>query len=61
MTKKLPILVTFGDEVMRIQKYYAIFVYILHARWVLKTEKKNGKKITQKSDQNKKPKDEFMG
>ena len=39
------LLVTFGDEVTKIQKYYVIFVYILQGK-MGKTEK-NGKKITQ--------------
>ena len=34
-------LVTFGDEVMKIRKYYVIFVYILQGKMG------NGKKITQ--------------
>ena len=38
-------LVTFGDEVMKIQKYYSIFIYIMQGK-MGKTEK-NGKKITQ--------------
>ena len=37
--------VTFGDKVMKIQKYYVIFVYILQGK-MGKTEK-TGKKITQ--------------
>ena len=51
-------LVTFGDEVTKIQKYYVIFVYILQA----KIEKKTGKKITQlKWQKYQKPKDKNMG
>ena len=38
-------LVTFGDKVMKIRKYYVIFFYILQGK-MGKTEK-NGKKITQ--------------
>ena len=38
-------LVTFGDKVTKIRKYYVIFVYILQGK-MGKTEK-NGKKITQ--------------
>ena len=38
------ILVTFGDEVMKIQKYYVIFVYILQGK-MGKTEK-NATKVT---------------
>ena len=38
-------LVTFGNEVTKIQKYFIIFVYILQGK-MGKTEK-NGKKITQ--------------
>ena len=38
-------LVTFGDKVTKIQKYYVIFVYILQGK-MGKTEK-NRKKITQ--------------
>ena len=53
-------LVTFGDKVMKIQKYYIIFVYILQGK-MGKTEK-NGKKITQlKWPKYQKPKDENMG
>ena len=39
------VLVTFGNEVTKIRKYYVIFVYILQGK-MGKTEK-NGKKITQ--------------
>ena len=53
-------LVTFGNEVTKIQKYYVIFVYILQGQ-MGKTEKK-GKKITQlKWPKYQKPKDENMG
>ena len=53
-------LVTFGNKVMKIQKYYVIFVYILQGK-MGKTEK-NGKKITQlKWPKYQKPKDENMG
>ena len=53
-------LVTFGDEVAKIQKYYVIFVYILKGK-MAKTEK-NRKKITQlKWPKYQKPKDENMG
>ena len=38
-------LVTFGNEVTQIRKYYVIFVYILQGK-MAKMEK-NGKKITQ--------------
>ena len=38
-------LVTFGDELTKIRKYYAIFVYIMQGK-IGKMEK-NGKKITQ--------------
>ena len=38
-------LVTFGDEITKIQKHYIIFVYILQGK-MDKTEK-NGKKTTQ--------------
>jgi hypothetical protein len=37
--------VTFGDEVMKIRKYYVIFVYILQAK--MGKAEKNGKKTTQ--------------
>ena len=37
-------LVTFGDEVTKIQKYYVIFVNILQGK--MGKMKKNGKKIT---------------
>ena len=36
-------LVTFGDEVMKIRKYYIIFVYILQGK-MGKTEKKTERK-----------------
>ena len=53
-------LVSFDDEVMKIQKYYVIFVYILQGK-MGKTEK-TGKKITQlKWPKYQKPKDENMG
>ena len=38
-------LVTFGDEVTKIQKYHVIFVYILQGK--MGKIEKNGKKITQ--------------
>ena len=34
----IPVLVTFGDEVMKLRKYYGIFVYILQGK-MGKTEK----------------------
>ena len=53
-------LVTFGNEVMKIQKDYIIVVYILQGK-MGKTEK-TGKKITQlKWPKYQKPKDENMG
>ena len=53
-------LVTFGDEITKIQKHYIIFVYILQGK-MDKTEK-NGKKTTQlKWPKYQKPKDENMG
>ena len=53
-------LVTFGDKVTKIRKYYVIFVYILQGK-MGKTEN-NGKKITQlKWPKYQKPKDENMG
>ena len=53
-------LVTFGNEVTKIRKYYVIFVYILQGK-MGKTEK-NGKKITQlKWPKYQKPKNENMG
>ena len=54
-------LVTFGNEVTKIQKNYVIFVYILQGK-MGKTEKKNGKKISQlKWPKYQQPKDENMG
>ena len=38
-------LITFGDEVRKIQKYYFIFVYILQGK--MAKRKKPGEKITQ--------------
>ena len=38
-------LVTFGDKVTKIRKYYVIFVYILQGK--MGKMEKNGKKITQ--------------
>ena len=53
-------LVTFGDEVTKIQKYYVIFVNILQGK--MGKMKKNGKKITLlKSPKYQKPNDENMG
>ena len=53
-------LVTFGNEVTKIWKYYVIFVYILQGK-MGKTEK-NGKKITQiEWPKYQKLKDENMG
>ena len=53
-------LVTFGDEVTKIQKYYLIFVYIWQGK--MGKTKKNWKKITQlKWPKYPKPKDENMG
>ena len=53
-------LVTLGEEVTKIRKYYIIFVYILQSK-IGKTEQK-GKKITQlKWPKYQKPKDENMG
>ena len=53
-------MVTFGDKVTKIQKYYIIFVYILQGK-MGKTEK-TGKEITQlKWPKYQKPKDESMG
>ena len=53
-------LVTFGDEVTKIRKYYIIFVYILQGK--MGRMEKNGKKITQlKWPKYQKPKDENMG
>ena len=55
------VLVIFGDEVMKIQKYYRIFVYILHGK-MDKKEKKTGKNIVQlKCPKYQKTKDENMG
>ena len=42
-------LVTFGDEVMKIQKYYVIFVYILQGK-VCKMEKRDYTKKTKIGD-----------
>ena len=53
-------MVTFGNEVMKLQKYYVIFVNILQGQ-MGKTEK-NGKKIMQlKWPKYQKQKDENMG
>ena len=53
-------LVTFGDQVTKIWKYYVIFVYILQSK-MGKTEK-NEEKITQlKWPKYQKPKDQNMG
>ena len=53
-------LVTFDDKIMKIRKYYVIFVYILQGK-MGKTEK-SGKKIMElKWRKYQKPKDENMG
>ena len=53
-------LVTFGHEVMKMRKYYVIFVYILQGK--MGKTGKNRKKITQlKSLKYQNPKDENMG
>ena len=44
-SSRFSFLVTFGNEVSKIRKYYVIFVYILQGK-MDKTEK-NGMKITQ--------------
>ena len=53
-------LVTFGNEVTKIQKYYLIFIHILQGK-MGKTEK-NRKKISElKWPKYQKPEDENMG
>ena len=39
-------LVTFGDEVMKIQKYYVLFVYILQGKTEKKQKENHATKVT---------------
>ena len=54
------VLVTFGDEVTKIRKYYVIFVYILQGK-IGKTEKTERKSRNYSNQNTKNPKDENIG